>query len=88
MHYCAKAGSILFLPLYVYVVTFIYLERLGSRQTLQNSGVLRLSPDNIHRIMTIEFFIDARVLTPSLTYAPLAHYSVVVACGATRILGE
>lgn len=65
------------LPSYVYVVAFIYLDRLGSSQTLSSSGLLRLTPENTHRIIITTCFIAARILTPSLTHVNLAHFSRV-----------
>lgn len=79
--YIKRLVPYLALPSYVYVVAFVFMERFFSCQTTTNLDMLRLTPDNTHRVLITACFLAAKILCPSLSHVNLAHFSKV---GGTR----
>lgn len=73
--YIQRLVKCLCLPSYVYVLAFLYLERLGEKKTKGGFQFLRLTPDNMHRLVIAACYIAAKILTPSLRHISAARFS-------------
>lgn len=83
--YVQRLVLYLALPSYVYVLAFIYIEKLGNSQMMTNPNLLRLTPDNTHRVVITACFIAAQMLAPSLSQVNFEHFSKV---GGTQSADE
>lgn len=73
--YLQRLVKCLCLPSYVYVLAFVYLERLGDKKTNGGYHLLRLTPDNMHRLVITAFYISAKILTPDLSHVTPERFS-------------
>lgn len=70
--YVNRLARFLALPSYVYVVAFIYINRLKEYAHLSN-----LCAANTHRIILSALFVSARILTPHLEQVNAKHFGHV-----------
>lgn len=63
------------LPSYVYVLAFVYLERLDQTQMEAGNAVMKVTQDNMHRLFVTACYVAARVLTPTLGYVTFEHFA-------------
>lgn len=75
--YVGRLVKYLQIPSYVYIVAFIYLENLNSREPKNIFNLLLLTEDNMHRLLITAIFIAARILTPGMNQVTEIHFSKV-----------
>lgn len=63
------------LPSYVFIVAFIYLERIRSKKPRNIYKFLWITEDNMHRLLITAVFIAARILAPGLKQVTESHFS-------------